>query len=270
LFTADILAYFVFYILRFRRRMTFEHLKIAFPDRTFKERKRIALESYKNMGRTLIEYSHVQFLEQNWIEKNVEFVGLENLREARKKDKGVCLATLHLGSGDLALCLLAKIGVPINLISKHFKSDWLNNIWFGMRKKIGIRFTPEEKSSFQILRALKNKDVVVFVIDQFMGPPVGVKTNFFGRETGTAAGLALFAIRSGAPVLPAYCYRRKDGKIVVGFDPIIPLKVTGDMKFDLERNTQIFTEWVEKIIRIFPDQWLWLHRRWKVFEVRLR
>ena len=178
------------------------------------------------------------------------------------------MLNLHLGNGDLSLACLAKMGFPVTLISKHVKSQWLNEIWFGMRERVGMKFIPEEKSSFQILRALHNNAVVVFVLDQFMGPPAGVKTEFFGRDTGTASGLAAFARRTKSPVIPGYTYRQTDGRMAVVFDPPFAANLSEDIKGDVGRMTQIYTNKIEQIIRQHPDQWIWLHRRWKTFEVR--
>ncbi|MGE3975532.1 MAG: lysophospholipid acyltransferase family protein [Bdellovibrionales bacterium] len=268
LLAGDLLAYFAFDILRFRRKITMDNVQLAFPKLSLKEQTQIARGSYKILGRSLIEYSHFPFMNMAWIEKNCELHGREKIQRAIDQKKGVLVLGLHLGNGDLALASLAVQGYPINLISKHFKSEWLNEIWFGVRKKIGMKFTPEEKSSYQILRGLKNKDCVVFVLDQFMGPPAGVSTIFFGKETGTAAGLALFSLRSGAPVVPAYTFRVESGKTMMIFeDPIEPIK-TDNHEADVSKMTQIYTSKLEEIIKKYPDQWMWLHRRWKTFEVR--
>jgi len=266
---ADGLGLFVFYVLRFRIDLVKKHLYMAFPDWDEGRIKKIARLSYCHQGRTLLEYVVLPFISKKWIAKNVDFIGLENYAKAMAEEKGAMLLTLHLGNGDLALATLAQSGLPINLISRHFNAQWLNELWFGLRGKTGIRFIPEEKSSFQILKALKKKDVVVFVIDQFMGPPAGIKTKFFGIETGTAAGLALFALRSGAPVLPAYTYRQKNGKYAMVFQPPLYLTSTEDTDADLHFWTQKFNDVLEKIIKNHPEQWIWLHRRWKTWEVRL-
>lgn len=272
LLSGDLLAVFAFDILRFRRKIVMENLDIAFPEKQASEKIKIARESYRNLGRGLIEYSFFSFLTKNWVNKNFEIHGLRNYAELASQEKGVLLLTLHLGNGDLALAGLAASGFPVHLISKHFNSQWLNKLWFGVREQIGMKFIPEEKSSFQILRALKNNSMVVFVLDQFMGPPVGVATKFFGRQTGTAAGLALFSLKTGLPVLPGYTFRKSDGKIVVVFEEAIKSfsqgTSGGDLDKDIVRLTQLYSDKLESIVRKHPDQWMWLHRRWKTFEVR--
>jgi len=268
LFFGDCLAILAFDAFRFRRKITMENIKLAFPEKTESERIAIGRESYRNLGRGLFEYSFLSFLTKNWVNKNFEIQGLKNFAEVSAKEKGVLLLTLHLGNGDLGLAALAISGFNVHLISKHFRSEWLNRLWFGVREKIGMKFIPEEKSSFQILRALKNNSMVVFVLDQFMGPPTGVATRFFGKTTGTAAGLALFSLKANVPVLPGYTFRKSDGKMIIVFDePILPTS-TASLDEDIARLTQTYTNKIEDIIRKHPDQWMWLHRRWKAFEVR--
>lgn len=262
-----------FDVLRIRRQVAIDNLGIAYPEKSKEERTKMARESLCHMGRTIMDYTVFPFLKTENVNDHYVFEGLQNLDAALKQGRGVILMTCHLGNGDFAIAVLSRLGYPMNLISKEFKSKWLNELWFGMRRKHGTKFISPEKSSFEILRALKRKEIVVFVLDQFMGPPIGVRTKFFGRETGTALGCALMANRTGAPVIPAYTYRRPDGIQVACFDaPIIgPSNDTGeklDHRPSEENNavmTQVYTDKIEEIIRRHPEQWMWIHRRWKEF-----
>lgn len=263
-----ILGIFVFDVLRFRRKIVMDNLKIAYPDMSERDRAKIGRGSYIHLGRVISEYPSLTFLNKKWVNKNYEMQGMQHYASVNAQEKGVLFLGLHMGNGDLGLASMAMSGFDLYVISKHFKSEWLNKMWFGLRESKGIKFIPEEKSSFQILKALKKKGSIAFVLDQFMGPPVGVATKFFGKETGTAAGLALFSIKTGVGVVPGYSFRKKDGKMVIIFDPpILPIS-SGNLDQDIARLTQIYTDWIEKTVRKHPDQWMWLHRRWKTFEVR--
>ena len=267
-FLGGLLGVFVFDVIRFRRKIVMNNLEIAYPEKSPKERASIGRGSYKNLGRGLFEYSNLSFLNKDWVNQNYHIEGLQHFAAASAKDKGVLFLGLHIGNGDLSMAALAVSGFNIFVISKHFKSEWLNKLWFGVREEKGLKFIPEEKSSFQILKALKQKGTVVFVLDQFMGPPIGVETEFFGRKTGTAAGLALFSLKTGVPVLPGYTYRKRDGRMTIIFEtPISPIS-TGNLDQDIAKLTQIYTNKIEEFVRRHPDQWMWLHRRWKTFEVR--
>jgi KDO2-lipid IV(A) lauroyltransferase len=252
-----------FDVFRIRRDVALQNLERAFPDWNLKRRTQVARASLFCMGQTIAEYALFPLLNEKRLREISEIQGEQHLQSAFAGGKGVLILSLHLGNGDLAIASLSRRGYKMNLISKLFKNRWLNDLWFGMRAKHGTRFIAPEKSSFDILKALKRKEAVVFVLDQFMGPPVGVRTKFFGHETGTAAGLATIALRTGAPVLPSYDYRKTDGKHVVVFEaPIHDQSLTDE---NIARITQTYTDKIEAIIRQHPEQWMWIHRRWKEF-----
>jgi Kdo2-lipid IVA lauroyltransferase/acyltransferase len=267
----NFIGFLWFDVFRVRRSVAIENVARAFPQLPLSEQVRIARESLKHMGRTVAEFTSFPFAEREYFEKTFVITGAEHFRSAFAKNKGVLMLTLHLGNGDLATACLSRLNFPINLISKQFKTRWLNDLWFGMRAKHGTRFIAHEKSSFDILRTLKKNGAVVFVLDQFMGPPVGVRTTFFGVETGTAAGLALMAARTGAPVVPCYTFRRDDGLSEIVFEPELPSdSFDSDTDASLRDQkvrllTQIYTDKIESIVRQYPEQWMWIHRRWKTF-----
>lgn len=259
----DAIGLLWFDVLRIRRRVAIENVGIAFPDKSLAERIALARWSLRHMGRTLIEYATFPFFKTSDLPRYFRIVGQEHLDAAYAKGKGVMFLSLHVGNGDFGVVAMSHGGWQVSLISKEFKTKWLNDLWFGMRRKHGTQFISPEKSSFQILRALKAKRVVFFVLDQFMGPPVGCRTIFFGRETGTAMGLAIMAERSGSPVVPAYTYRGEDGRHVIVFEPEIPWQDASSE--NITTMTQIYTDKIEEIVRKHPEQWMWIHRRWKKF-----
>ena len=268
LFIGDGVGFLWFDVFRIRRSVAVENVKLSFPELSHERHVQIARRSLSSMGRTLTEYALFPYLNKENINHHYTFEGEDNLRRALDGGKGMILLTLHLGNGDFASAALALRGWPIHLISKEFKSRWLNDLWFGMRGRLGTKFISPEKSSFDILRALKKNEGVVFVLDQFMGPPIGVRTTFFGRETGTAQGCALIAVRTGAPVIPGYSYRLPDGTHRAVFEAPIPTpKILDDSLRDenIAALTQTYTDKIEEIVRRYPEQWMWIHRRWKEF-----
>lgn len=259
----DVIGILWFDVLRIRRRVAIENVTIAFPEKPIAWRTQIARSSLRHMGRSIVEYSLFPFFSKENVAEHFEIQGREHLESAYAKGRGVLFLGLHLGNGDFGIAALSRLGWPVSLISKTFKTRWLNDLWFGMRAKHGTEFISPEKSSFQILRALKSKRVVFFVLDQFMGPPIGCRTKFFGRETGTAMGLAIIAERSGAPVVPAYTYRTPEGRHVIVFEPEVPWQDASEE--NITTMTQVYTDKIEEIIRKHPEQWMWIHRRWKNF-----
>lgn len=255
-----------FDVLRIRRSLVLSNLRLAYPDWPDEKIVSTARKSMCGVGQGIIDVILIPFLDKSWVSKHVEFRGIENYERARLQGKGVGFLSLHLASGDLAVAAMSIIGMPIHLITKEFKSAWLNNFWFSSRKKHGTRYISDRKSSFDILKALKKNEIVIFVLDQFMGPPIGVEVFFFGHKTGAAMGLAVIADRAECPIVTCYSYYENDDKFIVEFGPEIPFER------DLEKNemikgmTQKYTGVIEEIVKKYPDQWMWVHRRWKEFK----
>ncbi len=254
-----------FDILRVRRSVVMANLKLAYPDKNEEELLSIARASMYTMGRNIVDVMLIPFLHKSWVAKNCEIRGKENYERAQAEGKGVIFLSLHLGCGDLAVSAMSIERMPINVITKEFKSQWLNDLWFSTRRKHGSKYISDRKSSFEILRALRQKEIVVFVLDQYMGPPLGVKTKFFGVETGTAMGLALFAERANCPVLPVYTTYDELGKAIVHIEPPIPLEVKASRDETILHMTQVYCDHIERVVRANPGQWMWVHRRWKEF-----
>jgi len=258
-----------FDVLRIRRKIILDNLRLAFPDWTETERLKVARASMVSLGQSITDFFVFPFFNQSNLDEYFVFGGLDHLDRALSQGRGALILGLHLGSGDFAIAACSRRGYKMNLISKLFRSAWLNQLWFSLRGRHGTQFISPEKSTFEILRALKRNEAVIFVLDQFMGPPVGVRTRFFGVETGTAAGLALIAARTRAPVLPSYTYRLSDGRHQIVFEaPLDVQAVSPDeslSKENIARMTQAYTDKLEAIIRAHPTQWMWIHRRWKEF-----
>lgn len=253
------LAFLWLDVLRIRRKVVLENLRKAFPDWTDAQRLQTARESMRYQGLNFLEYTYLPFLNKQNIERYFEFHGLDVFEKALAKRKGVLLLTLHLGHGDLCAAALAIRGYPMVMVSKFFKIKWLNDLWFGMRERVGMKFIGPRNSSFQLLRSLKSGSAVIIPLDQFTGPPIGVRTKFFGIETGTAAGFAVMADRSGAVVVSCYSVRLPNGRHAIHF--VREMKEQGTA----ERVTQAYNDELESFVRLYPSQWMWLHKRWKRF-----
>lgn len=256
-----------FDVLRIRRQIVIDNITKAFPDLSHSEKVKLGRRSLVNLGRNFVDYSWLPVLDKNNFREHFEFHNLQVLDEALSKGKGVLLLTLHLGHGDMACAGLSLLGYRVFMVSKFFKVQWLNDLWFGMRRKLGTEFIAPRNSTFPLLRALKANSLVILPLDQFTGPPIGVRTTFFGHETGTAAGMALMADRSEASVVAAYTVRTLSGKHAVYFGPVMPVKLEGDREQSLVTVTQQFNDQLEEFVKMHPEQWMWIHRRWKRFVV---
>lgn len=264
-----LLTFFVFDIVKFRRFTMLKNIQRVLPDLSYSEKKIILRKALFQVGYNIIEILETTSRNSQNLDNYSVFHGIEHWEKAQAKNKGVLLLSLHLGSGDGAIQTIANRGIPVSIISKEFKSQWFNSLWFRLREKSGLEiFKPHGKElTFQILKSLKKNRGVIFVLDQYMSVPYGVASTFFGYHTGTANGLSLFAMKTEAPVLLVYCYRdeRMKNHIVfepeLRFDDIINSNKTREQK-SIEL-TQFFNDQLEKVILKHPDQWMWLHKRWK-------
>lgn len=264
---ADFLGWLWFDGLKFRRWTILKNLTIAFPEWSKEKKYQVARQSMKQLSMNLPEFLSLYQMDKSYVENEVIFEGLEHFEKAREQKKGVLFLSMHMGNGDMGISVMSLKGLPVHLISKKFKNKFLNDLWFGVREAKGAKFIDPHgaKTAFEILGALKKNEGVVFVIDQFMSKPYGIETHFFGRKTGTAYGLALFAIKTGAPVLPLYTYRDKNLKTHLVIQEPIPLEVISDRDLQILAMTEKYNKKIEEIIRWGPIHWMWIHRRWKVW-----
>ncbi len=255
-------------VFKIRQKVVYDNIDIAFPNTPVETKKKWMRESLNVLCRSFFDVIRIPYLTDQWIEKNVNFLGLENLEPY--KNQGVLLFSLHMASGDLAAAAFSEKVKLLSLISKRFSNKFADEFWFTLRKKSKTDFIDAhaKNNAFEILKALKAKRGVVFVIDQFMGKPYGIKSEFFGRKTGSAYGLALFAQKTKAPVMSLSTFWGSDGKLNVEVGPVVDF--SDILTEDKDRNNLMMTnrlnQEVERIIRRNPGQWMWVHRRWKVFE----
>lgn len=264
----QVIAFLWWDVFRLRRFTLYRNISIVFPDAGKEEKLKIIRGSLANMGYNFLEILQIPRYRAEDVDRDFVFEGVANYEAARAKNKGLLFLSLHLGNGDLGVTAMSLKGIHVHLISKKFRNPTANRIWFGLRETKGTRFIDPHgrETPFQILKALKNKEAVTFVLDQFMGKPYGIPTRFFGRKTGTAYGLALFATKTRAPVVPVYSYRDADLRIHVVFEPEVPLVENEDKDLQMSEMTQRYNGVLEKLILRHPEQWMWVHRRWKKWE----
>lgn len=188
--------------------------------------------------------------------------GLEHYEQAYAKGKGVMFLTCHLGAFDLQITNMALRGLNPNIVGTALKDERLNELLWQYRNAYGAVAIERGKESVRLFKALKSGGSIAILIDQ----DTKVKSrfvNFFGMKAATPIGATVLALRTGAAVVPTYIYLAEDGKQHMHILPEIPLVITGDEETDLIVNTQNFTTITEEIVRKHPEQWVWMHERWK-------
>ncbi len=226
------------------------------------QRRRIARRSFQSLATNVTEFFQFPYLTPQWVERYMSFQGEEHLKGALEQGKGVLMLSGHFGSWDMLSAALALKGYDFAHVSKIPRSEAVARVWLKYRTEAGIKVFSGRGTVKRSLRHLGRNGVLGFVTDQNTRPDDGIFVPFFGRQACTLPSLALLARRTGAPVVPIYSFRSGDRHKVVVEKPLLyePLP---HRDADLFERTRIYTEWTERIVRLHPDQWIWLHDRWK-------
>jgi Kdo2-lipid IVA lauroyltransferase/acyltransferase len=248
--------------LGIRRQVTLENLRHAFPAWSEPSRRKVALGAYRNMAQVAVEALTSARRTREALAEVVEFESLDRFEQARAQGRGVLIATAHYGSWELVGEALAARGMTLNAVVKPLKGA-LNDQIVRSRLHAGVRLIHARGAISQSVKALRRGEVVVMLIDQSIAAGHGVFVPFFGRLASTSPALSLVAARSGAPVLVGMGTRVGE-KIRVSFEGPFELPQVGTRAEGVRAHTAQVTAAIERHIRAHPEQWLWLHRRWKV------
>lgn len=246
------------------RRVGMRNLAMAFPEKSIPERRRILRGEFVSLGRQLAELCQFPRYTRENIEDVVVYEGLENYERAYARGKGVLFLTGHFGGWELSAFAHSLHGHCVNIVMRPMDNPYLDAMLQSYRTMHGNKVVPKDDFVRGLLAAMKAGEAVGILMDTNMTPPQGVFVNFFGIAACTASGLARIALRTDAAVVPGFTiWDETLGKYRLRFDPALDLIRTGDLEADIVANTQIFTKVIEDYVRRYPDQWLWVHRRWK-------
>jgi KDO2-lipid IV(A) lauroyltransferase len=258
------LGLFAYLIPMDRKRVAFENIHESFrEDLTEADARKLLRKVYMHFGQMLLEIPHIMRLKLQNINRYVTFQGEENLKQAMKKGKGVLCLTGHLGNWEFMSAGGALYYGDSIVVARHSEFAPLDRIINELRGHFGTEIVEAEGAMRQLLRALKNGGRIGILLDQNVDWFHGAFVPFFGRTACTNKGLALMALKTGAPVIPIFSSRDGDGIHRVVFGEEVELQKTGDKTRDVEDNTALFTRVIESYIRQNPDQWFWFHKRWK-------
>jgi len=253
------------YLLHVRlRRVGMRNLALAFPEKTKRERARILREEFASLGRQLAELCQFPRYTLENIEQVVVYDGLENYERAYARGKGVLFLTAHFGGWELSAFAHSMHGHWLRVVMRPMDNEYLDRLLQSYRTMHGNKTVDKDDFVRGLLAAMKAGETVGILMDTNMTPPQGVFVNFFGIPACTASGLARIALRTDAAVVPGFTiWDAELGKYRLRFDPALELIRTGDVEADIVANTQMFTKVIEDYVRKYPEQWLWVHRRWK-------
>jgi len=245
------------------RQMALGNLTLAFGgEKSDREIRRIAKQVFRNIVHVVFEVAWSLHLHPKVLGAFFSVKGLANLRAAFRKGKGALILTGHVGNWELMPVAAAMAGYSANVLYRPIDYAPLDRFFVETRTRFGLKMIPKDASLLRVFRALKRGETVAMLLDQNVGLHKGVMVDFFGRRACTSYGLAYIALKTGAPVLPFFVVRGEKG-FTAEIGPEIPFSKTGDDRKDLEENTRQYNEALETIIRRYPDQWFWIHNRWK-------
>src|SRR5688572_1529465 len=245
------------------RRRVRTHLSFAFPEKSPEQVHTLSKEVFEMLGKNageMLRATRVRTLQD--LEKFLVTHGLEHYESATKKGKGVIFLTCHLGAFDLQVSNMALRGLNPNIIGTPLKDERLNELLWDYRNMHGAIAIARGKETFKLIKVLKSGGSVALLIDQ----DTKVKSrfvNFFGKPAATPVGATVLAMKTGAAVVPTYIHLGSDWKQQMYILPEIPIRRSGDEEADMVYNTQILANFIEDTIRKHPDQWVWMHERWK-------
>ena len=255
----------LFYLLHARlRRVGMRNLEIAFPEMPRRERRRIVRRLFVHLGRQLAEFCLFPRYTTENVSRVAVYDGFENFDAARARGKGVIFLTGHFGGWEVGSFVHSLHGNPIQIVVRPLDNPYLDAFVDRYRTLHGNSTFGKQDFARGLLSAMKAGATVGILMDQNVTPPGGVFVDFFGQLACTASGIARVAQRTDAAVVPGFTIWDKAlGKYRIRFDPALELARTGDDEKDAVTNTALFTKVIERYAREYPEQWLWVHRRWK-------
>jgi KDO2-lipid IV(A) lauroyltransferase len=263
-FLSGILAFVVFWSVGRLRAVGKRNLELALPELSTEARGKVLRGVYRHLGWQLVEFCRMTRYSpdntRNWIRTE----GLENYLAAQARGKGVLVVTGHLGAWELSSFYHSLMGHPMGMVIRRLDNRKLDEFVNRIRCLHGNKVIHKDDFGRGLLTAMHAGETVGILMDTNMTPPQGAFVKFFGREACTATGLAHIARKTGAAMLPGFLlWEPAEGKYVLHFGPEIEIPHTDDAQADILAGTQMCTSAIESWIRRYPDQWLWIHRRWK-------
>ena len=255
----------IIYLLHGRlRRVGMRNLQLAFPQMAASERGKILRGAFITLGRQFGDFCRFPCYDRENVSALAVYDGFENFERAHSRGKGVLFLTAHLGGWEISSFMHAMHEHPLNILVRSLDNPYLDRLVTRYRTLSGNRVIPKQDFARGVLSALRSGETIGLLMDQNMTSDQGVFVDFFGIPACTSTLLARMALRTDAAVVPGFCvWDRTLRRYRVRFEPAMQTVRTGDEEADIIVNTAAYTRVIEDYARRYPDQWLWVHRRWK-------
>lgn len=249
-----------------RRRVTLENLALALGEQQSPhERQALAREVFRNLGRHVVDFAHLRHMNAARIQQMcVNWEEVAHLDTLAARGHGLLIISAHFGSWELLSAITLLLQTPASVIVRPPDNPLVHRLSEAYRQRCGYRALGRRNQAMrESLRALHRKEIVAVLMDQSSVRREAVEVEFFGIKTFTPMGPALLALRAKCPVVGVFFVCEAPGRHRVVVTDEIPIVRTGDVRHDLEENSRRFNREIEMQIRRYPEQWFWLHRRWK-------
>lgn len=244
------------------RRVALRNLSLVFGSEWTEEQlQRTMRETFHNIGKSAVEFLRMASMSEAELRAKTFYDGREHLDAALERGKGVLYLTAHFGNWELMGARLAQDGYMLNVVARDADDADVNRMTNAIRERWGYRVFSRDKSAKPLIQALRRNEMLAILNDQ--NYTTGIFVPFFGRLAATASGIASLARATDAAIVPAFCIRQPDNTHRITIQPALPLELTGNKDEDLYRVTAQATRAIEEMVRRHPEQWLWIHDRWK-------
>jgi Kdo2-lipid IVA lauroyltransferase/acyltransferase len=258
-----LIAALFYYIIPIRKKTVLENLHNAFPDYDEKKIKNIAFGSYKSFAIALAEILYMPAMSKEDIKKQVDCNNMELIREKYEENNGVILLSAHFGNWEyMATSVAAQLNISLSVVIKPQRNPYVTNWMNKARTRWNNEIVPLGISIKQTYQTLKDKKIVAMVADQ-RGPEESIKINFFGRNLSVHTGPAVLSLKTGAPILYGIPVRQSDHSYKTVFTEISKENLPESKDEKIKELSQRHMTYLESYIRKYPEQWLWMHKRWK-------
>ncbi|WP_348268447.1 lysophospholipid acyltransferase family protein [Edaphobacter paludis] len=258
------IGWLAFQLLGRLRKVGLRNLELAFPMKPASERETILRAVYRNLGYLLAEFCQMPGYTREQASRFIHYDGLENYLTARERGKGVLVLTGHLGAWELSSFYHSLMGYPMGMVIRRLDNPLVDEFVNRIRCLHGNRVIHKDDFARGLIATMRAGETVGILMDTNMTPPQGVFVPFFGVQACTASGMARIALKTGAAVVPGFLFwEQREQRYVLRFGEELNLVRTADSEEDAVANTALFTSVIERYVREYPEQWLWMHRRWK-------
>lgn len=255
---------FCFILFSYRKHVIRANLRRVFSTESEDQINSRVAEFYKHFSKVVYELFFLFGPLKKFVDTKSEVFGFENWQTANAKGNGVLMLSSHLGNWEVMVAAGIRRGIPGLMITKHLKPEWLHKLVQKTRESCGTQCTYEPRTLRDVLAHIKRGGSIGIVLDQYAGPPSGIRVPFFGYWVGTQSAVAMIAKKTGAAVLPIYNYwDSRTGKYHVVIEPEVSWISGKTLDDEIFQNTLRYNQILERQISSVPNQWLWSHRRFK-------